>query len=176
MKFLRLYIKNLSKYDFVQQFNYKNISDIPRLEKIVLSFEYKTPTYRQVLSSLIALELISKVKPSLLTLKKSNVVLKLRAGSPVGCKVTLRKLKMLDFITNLFLILIPQDKHFRISVPKKIFLSSLSLDFKSLFLFDELKGNYNLLKNLNNLSVVLVTSTKNFSEFLFFMKTLKVNI
>jgi len=174
MKFLNLYLKNTLKYDFISHFNYKDISKIPSLKKIVLCFSYKSPTYRQILSSLMALELISKVKPKLLTLNKSNVVLKLRAGSPVGCKVTLKKLKMLEFLSILFLVLIPQDKQLEISLNEKKIINSLSLNFKSLYLFDELKDHYNLLKNLNNLSVVLVTDSKSFFEFLFLLKILKV--
>ena len=174
MKSLNLYLKNTLKYDFISQFNYKSLNKIPHLKKVVLCFSYKAPTYRQVLSSLMALELISKAKPKLITLDKSNVVLKLRAGSPVGCKVTLTKLKMLDFLSTLFLVLIPQDKQLKISLEKRKITNSLALNFKSIHLFDELKDHYNLLKNLNNLSVVLVTNSKSFSEFLFILKLLKV--
>ena len=175
MNFLNLYLKNTLKYDLISQFNYKSINYIPNLKKIVLCFSYKVPTYRQILSSLMALELISNTKPKLVTLNKSNVVLKLRAGSPVGCKVTLTKLKMLDFISVLFFVLIPKDKQLKISLNKKEKITnSLSLNFKSLHLFDELKDHYNLLKNINNLSIILVTSSKSFFEFLFILKILKV--
>jgi len=174
MQFFKYYLENILKYDFINRFNYNNISYIPSLEKVILCFEYKNPTYKQILNSLLALELISKSKADLLTLKKSNVSLKLRAGSPVGCKVTLKKLKMLDFISTLFLILIPQDKNFVINFSTKNYTKSLSFDFKSLFLFKELKDHYSVLKDLSNLSIVLITDSKNISEFVFFMKSLKV--
>jgi len=174
MKFFQFYVENTLKYDFINRFNYKSISSIPSLKKVVLCFEYNTPTYKQLLNSLIALELISKSKANLITLKKSNVSLKLRAGSPVGCKVSLKKLKILDFIAVVFLILIPQDKHSKINFLAKNSTKSLSLDFRSLFLFKELKDHYNVLKDLSNLSIVIITNSKNFSEFVFFMRLLKV--
>lgn len=176
MKFFQTYILNILEYDFINKFNYKNISEIPNIEKIILCFEYKNPNYRNILNSLLALELISKTKGSILTLRKSNVSLRLRSGSPVGCKVVLRNSKMLDFIANLSLFLIPKDKYFKDSFTVKSSDQNLSFDFKSLFLFNELNNDYNVLRDLSNLSIVMITKSKNYQEFLFLLKSLKIKI
>jgi len=168
------YYLNIVKYDLIHKFNYSNIFNIPSIVKLVLSFEYKKPTTKKILSSLLALNLIgSGAKGYIITTKKSNISLKLRAGNPVGCKITLRKLKMFDFLSKFFLIILPQDKILNKITKENIGLSNLSFKFKTLFLFSEFEQNYLLFKDLSNLTFVLVTNSKNFLEFLFLLKALK---
>lgn len=173
MKFFQSYLINILKYDFIRKFNYSSIDDITNLKNIVLCFEYRNPNYRQLLNSLLALELISNSKVKLITSKKPNVSLRIRAGSPVGCKVVLTNRKMLNFLSNLFLFIIPQDKSFKgVSVNKKN--SSINFDFKSLPLFHQLVDHYNILKDLTNLSIVVNTNSRTFSELIFLIRLLKL--
>lgn len=172
--FYSSYYLQIIKYDLIQKFNYSNILNIPKIIKLVLSFEYKKPTTKKVLSSLLALNLIGAgAKGSIITTKKSNISLRLRAGNPVGCKIILRKSTMFQFLSRFFLIILPQDKTLTKISGKNIEFNTLSFKFKTLFLFPEFEQNYLLFKDLNNLSFVLVTNSRNFLEFLFLLKTLK---
>jgi len=169
------YIKKIVEYDLLNKFSYSSIGEIPILHKIVLCFEYKNPSYKQILNSLLVLSLISnRTNISLLTLKNSNVSLKLRSGSPVGCKITLKGINMLEFLSTLFLVLLPQDKKFKGVKTKFNLKDAVSLNFRSLFLFDELKSNYALVRDLSSLSIVIVTSANNFSEIVFLLQSLKL--
>lgn len=175
--FFHSYLKDIVEYDLVTKFFYKKIKDIPVLKKVVLCFDYKNPSYKQILNSILALNIIgNQSNTTLLTLKKSNVVLKLRSGSPIGCKIILRKLKMLEFLSNLFLILIPQDKNFKGLVINSNIKNIISFNFKSLSLINALRDQYVLIKDLNSLSVTVTTNSKNLSELIFILKSLKLKL
>ena len=175
--FIQHYLKDIVEYDLSTKFFYKNIKDIPVFEKVILCFHYKNPNYKQILNSILVLNIISNQNNSvLLTLKKSNIVLKLRSGSPVGCKVVLRKIKMLEFLFNFILTILPQDKSFEGVVVNTKLNNTISFDFKSLFIFNSLKNHYILIKDLSNLSVNVTTSSKNLPEFLFLLKSLKFKL
>lgn len=175
--FVHSYLKDIVEYDLVTKFFYKKIKDIPVFKKVVLCFDYKNPSYKQILNSILALNIVGNhSKTILLTLKKSNVVLKLRSGSPVGCKIILRKLKMLDFLSNLLLILIPQDKNFKGLVINSKIKDTISFNFKSLSLFNSLRDQYVLIKDLNSLSVIVTTNSKTLSELIFILKSLKFKL
>jgi large subunit ribosomal protein L5 len=175
--FYHSYLKDIVEYDLVTKFFYTKIKDIPVFKKVVLCFDYKNPSYKQILNSILALNIIgNQSNVILLTLKKSNVVLKLRSGSPVGCKIILRKLKMLEFLSNLFLIMIPQDKNYKGLVINSNIKNIISFNFKSLSLFNAFRDQYVLIKDLSSLSVTVTTNSKNLSEFIFILKSLKFKI
>jgi len=101
MRFIRNYTKNFVKYDLLLKFNdYKKISQIPKLKKIILSYEFKKYDFKLLLSSIVALELITSQQPCITRSKVSNISLKIRKGNPIGCKVTLRKKIMEAFFLN----------------------------------------------------------------------------
>jgi len=175
--FFYSYIKDIVEHDLMTKFFYKKIKDIPVFKKVVLCFDYKNPSYKQILNSILALNVIgNQSNVTLLLLKKSNVVLKLRSGSPVGCKIILKKLKMLAFLSNLFLILIPQDKNFKGLVINSNIKNTISFNLKSLSLFNSLRDQYVLIKDLNSLSVTVTTNSKNLSELIFILKSLKFKL
>jgi large subunit ribosomal protein L5 len=91
------YYINIIKYDLVNKFYYKNHKKIPKLNKIILNFNCKNINFKLLISSIIALELITTQKSIITSSKKSNITLKIRKGNPIGCKVTLRKEKMYFF-------------------------------------------------------------------------------
>lgn len=174
MKFFQSYLLNILRYDLIRRFNYSSIKDIAYLKNVVLCFKYRNPSYNQLLNSLIALELISNSKAKFITSKKPNVSLRIRAGSPVGCKVILTNHKMLNFLSNLLLFIIPKDKIFKGASINKRSNNSVNFEFKSLYLFRELSDHYNILKDLTDLSIVVNTNSKTFSELLFLIRLLKL--
>jgi len=98
MQFFEYYSKNFVKYDLLNKFNYKAITHIPKFNKIVLSYEFKKPNLKLLLSAIIALELITTQKcGGIIQAKFSNITIKVRKGNPIGCKITLRKKSMYLF-------------------------------------------------------------------------------
>ena len=179
MNFLNTYLNNIILFDFITKFKKNSICSLPNLDKLILSFEYKKPTLKKILVSLLSLKLINgKInrKGKIIRTKRANISLKLRAGNPVGCKLTLRNKDLLNFIAKFLLIILPSDNTFsklkNISDNKMI-----SFQFVNLFLFEELCNNYHIFKELNKLSIVLVISNcKNFEELSFILKSLKIQL
>ena len=82
MQIFKYYYNNVIKYDVINKFYYKKYKQIPKIIKIVLSFNCKNLNIKQLLNSLIALELISAKKGFILVSKKSNILLKIKKGNP----------------------------------------------------------------------------------------------
>ena len=78
MQIFKYYYNNVIKYDVINKFYYKKYKQIPKIIKIVLSFNCKNLNIKQLLNSLIALELISAKKGFILVSKKSNILLKIK--------------------------------------------------------------------------------------------------
>jgi len=181
MNFFEQYYNNIIKYDFINKFYYKNHKNIPKLNKIVLNFNCKNMNLKLLISSILALELITNQKSIITSSKKSNIILKIRQGNPVGCKVTLRKEKMYNFFFRLISEIIPQFKTFnnflinQKIINKKKINSYIFTIPKVLFIY-ELEYHYHLFKDLPKLQVVIVTNFMSTFEFIYFLKSFKFPI
>ena len=113
MYFLKNYYQNIIQYDLINKFQYKNTKNLPQLQKIVLNFGYKNPNINILASSLLALELIASKRGTITTSKDSHILLKIRKGNPVGCKVILKKTLMYNFFAKLLIDIFPQVKEFK---------------------------------------------------------------
>ena len=178
MYFLENYYQNVIKYDLINKFQYKNLQNLPKLEKIILNFGHKNPNIQILASSLLSLELITTKRGTLTTTHNSHILLKIRKGNPVGCKVVLTKTLMYNFFTKLLVDLFPQMKEFKeFSFQKKnLQKNSFSLQLKNTFIFLELERNYNLFNNLSNLNITIVTNTSTHNELLFLLNSFKLII
>src|SRR3712207_4098133 len=99
----------------MEKFGYKNIMEVPKLEKVVINMgvgEAKENS-KNLESALADLELITGQKPIATRAKKSVANFKLRENMPIGCKVTLRKQKMYQFMDKLMNIAFPRVRDFR---------------------------------------------------------------
>lgn len=114
----------------VEKFKYKNIMQVPKLEKIIINMGVgEAKDDPKVLDSAIEdMTLIAGQKPVVTRAKKSVANFKIREGMPVGCKVTLRGERMYDFLSKLVNVALPRIRDFRGVSPKA---------------FDG-RGNYNL--------------------------------
>lgn len=171
MNFIEYYYKNVIKYDLLNRFHYKTLNKIPKLNKIVLNFGCKDSNFMQLVSPLIALELITSQKGLLTFSKKSNIVLKIRKGNPIGCKVILKKETMYLFLEKLILNILSNLTEFSINS-----LKSSSLTLKNPLIFSELEQQYYFFKNVPKLQITIVSNSKNFYELLFLLKSLKLLI
>lgn len=126
MYFLENYYQNVIQYDLINKYQYKNLQNLPRLKKIILNFGYKNSNIKVLASSLLALELIATKRGTMITTKSSHILLKLRKGTPVGCKVILKKKLMYQFFAKLLIDIFPQMKEF-----KEFYLQHESLQKKT---------------------------------------------
>ena len=101
MHILENYYSKIIQYDLINKFTYTRMEDIPKLKKIILNFGCKSDNIKVIAVSLFSLELIAARKGTLTKAKRSNILLKIRKGHPVGCVVVLRKNDMYDFLLKL---------------------------------------------------------------------------
>lgn len=172
MHFLEYYYFNIIKYDLINRFNYQNINDIPKLKKIILNFGCKTFELKKLSVYLLSLQLITAKKGSLTVSKQSNIVLKIRKGNPVGCKVVLVNTLMYAFLAKLLLEALPRLKN-KILLKKVLYKNTLTYNFENVLIFKELEKNYLFFSILRNLQVTFVTNTSSNEELFFLLSSFK---
>jgi len=177
MSILQNYYKKIVRYDLINKFEYTRIEHIPKLKKIILNFGCKSDEIKIISSSLFALELITTKEGSLTRAKRSNILLKIRKGYPVGCIVILKKVKMYDFLTKLLCEVFPNFKDFKeMAFAKNITSSSFSFTLKDLGYFKGLEKQFYLFSHLPPLNITLSTNTKTNEELLYLLQALKLPI
>ena len=177
MNSLEYYYKTIIKYDLINKFSYSNIKKIPELKKIVLNFGCKSSEIKELATSLLALELIINTNtPIFLTKSKQpNVLLKIRKGAPVGCKVILKKKTMYDFFLKLITEILPNLKNFEgINFKKSITNSNFSFTLKNLVTFKELETYFYLFEKLPPLNITIITNTSTKKELFFLINSFKL--
>lgn len=184
MRFLKNYAKNFVKYDLLLKFNdYKKISQIPKLKKIILSYEFKKYDFKLLLSSIVALELITLQKSSIIKSKVSNISLKIRKGNPIGCKVTLRRKLMDSFFFKLLneLLFKMQEIELNLNLIDSNLTThendkskTFSFKVKKGLIFTELEYNYQIFKFLPDLNINIITDTKNYKQLFMILKLYKI--
>lgn len=175
MHFLEYFHSKTLKYEFLNKFFYKNIKELPKLEKIILNFGGKSTDLKRLSLSILALELITSQKGKLTNAKKANILLKIRKGNPVGCKITLRKKRMFNFLEKTLVDIIPKIKNFNgLTVSRKIKKNVFSYELHDTLNFQELEEHYYLFNNLPNLDITFITKTNTKKELLFILKSFQL--
>ena len=146
-------------------FGYKNIMQVPRLEKIVLNMGLGEAIQNiKLLDAAVAeLKAISGQQPVITRAKKSIAAFKLRAGMPIGCMVTLRRKQMWDFLYKLLNIALARVRDFR-GVSTRAFdgRGNYSLGIKEHIIFPEI--DYDKIDRIKGLNVSVVTTAQNDDE------------
>jgi len=108
------YVKSV-KQQLMEQFNYKNPMQVPRLEKIVINMGVgeTTSDIKKMDAAIADLTAITGQKPQMVRSKKAIANFKLRRGLPIGAKVTLRGARMYEFLDRLVTIALPRVRDFR---------------------------------------------------------------
>ncbi len=144
------------------KFGLKNIFEVPRLEKIVVNIGVgEAVSDSKVINNAIEdLSLITGQKPVVTKAKKSIAGFKLRKGLNIGCKVTLRKKRMYEFLDRLVYIALPRVRDFK-GLSKKSFdgHGNYSIGIKEQIIFPEI--NYDNIDNIRGMDVCINTSAKN---------------
>ncbi|MBX6327462.1 MAG: 50S ribosomal protein L5 [Pseudolabrys sp.] len=117
---LKSYFDEVVRPQLAKRFNYTNAMQVPRITKVVLNMGIGegAADRKKVESAAADLSLIAGQKAVITKARKSIATYKLRAGQPIGCKVTLRKARMYDFLDRLVNIALPRIRDFRGLNPK----------------------------------------------------------
>ena len=148
-----------------QKFNYKNVMEIPRLEKVVINMGLGDckDNAKALETAVTELATISGQKPLVTKSKKSIANFKLRAGMNVGAKVTLRGDRMYEFTDKLVSIVLPRVRDFR-GVSAKAFdgRGNYSLGVREQLIFPEIE--YDKVEKIRGMEMVFVTTAKTDEE------------
>lgn len=150
-----------------KEFNYSSIMQIPKLEKIVLNRGVGDAVGDKKLIDATVEEftLISGQKPVVTYAKKSISNFKLREGMPIGCKVTLRRSRMYEFLDRFINVALPRVRDFR-GIPTKGLdgRGNYTMGIKEQIIFPEI--NVDKINNISGLDVTFVTSAPTDEEAL----------
>jgi len=149
-----------------EQFGYTNPMQVPKLEKIVINMGVgEAAADQKILDAAVAeLALISGQKPVKTVAKKAIAGFKIREGLPIGCKVTLRKTRMYEFLDRLVTIALPRVRDFRGVPANKGFdgRGNFALGLKEQIVFPEI--NYDKVSAIRGMDIVFVTTAKTDAE------------
>jgi large subunit ribosomal protein L5 len=149
----------------MDKFGYKNIMQVPRLEKIVINMGVgEAKDNSKVLDAAVSdMQLITGQKAVLTRAKKSVANFKIRENMAIGCKVTLRKNKMFQFADKLMNIALPRVRDFR-GVPTKSFdgRGNYALGIKEQLIFPEIE--YDKIDKVRGMDIIFVTTAKTDEE------------
>jgi large subunit ribosomal protein L5 len=149
----------------IETFKYKNIMEVPKLEKIVLNMGLGEAIHNIKLldSASEELKIIAGQQPVVTRAKKSIAAFKLRAGMPVGCMVTLRHRRMYDYYYKLVNIALPRVRDFRGLSGKALDgHGNYSLGIKEHIIFPEI--DYDKIDKIKGLNISIVTTAKTDEE------------
>ncbi|EMU0259276.1 50S ribosomal protein L5, partial [Neisseria gonorrhoeae] len=112
---LREFYKETVVPELVKQFGYKSVMEVPRIEKITLNMGVgEAVADKKVMEHAVSdLERIAGQRPVVTVARKSIAGFKIRDNYPVGCKVTLRRDQMFEFLDRLITIALPRVRDFR---------------------------------------------------------------
>ena len=148
-----------------KKFNYKNIMEVPRLEKIVLNMGVGEAIENSKFldTALEEMTVVSGQRPAITRAKKSISNFKLREGMPVGCFVTLRGWRMYEFLDRLINIAIPRVRDFR-GLPDRSMdgRGNFNLGLKEQIVFPEI--NYDKIEKIRGMNITIVTTAKSDEE------------
>lgn len=167
MAVTRLQEKYLSEAvkGMMDKFNYKNVNELPKVEKIVINIGCgDAVTNSKAIDSAIAdLTVITGQKPVVTKAKKSIAAFKLREGMPIGTKVTLRGERMYYFLDKLMNIALPRVRDFRGVNPKSFDgRGNYSLGMKEQLIFPEI--DYDKVEKVRGMDIIIVTTAKTDEE------------
>ncbi|MEG1483078.1 50S ribosomal protein L5 [Clostridium sp.] len=149
----------------IEKFGYKNIMEVPKLEKIVINMGVgEAKDNQKVLESAVSdLTIIAGQKPILTRSKKSVANFKIRENMALGCKVTLRKANMYEFADKLMSIALPRVRDFQ-GVSSKSFdgRGNYSIGIKEQLIFPEIE--YDKIDKVRGMDIIFVTSANTDEE------------
>ncbi|MFN2584074.1 50S ribosomal protein L5 [Neisseria gonorrhoeae] len=162
---LREFYKETVVPELVKQFGYKSVMEVPRIEKITLNMGVgEAVADKKVMEHAVSdLEKIAGQKPVVTVARKSIAGFKIRDNYPVGCKVTLRRDQMFEFLDRLITIALPRVRDFR-GVSGKSFdgRGNYNMGVREQIIFPEIE--YDKIDALRGLNITITTTAKTDEE------------
>jgi large subunit ribosomal protein L5 len=143
----------------VKKFSYKNVTEVPKVQKIVVSrgVGEAVSNPKALENTVEELQLITGQKPVVTKAKKSIASFKLRTGMKIGCLVTLRGQKMYDFLAKLINVALPRIRDFKGVNPKGFDgRGNYNLGFREQLIFPEI--SYDKVDKVRGMNVTIVTT------------------
>ena len=151
--------------DLIKEAGYSNLLQVPRLEKIVINMGIGEAVQdsKKVAAAVSELSLITGQKPITTKAKKSVAGFKLREGMAIGCKVTLRRDRMYEFLDRLLTIALPRVRDFRGLNPRSFDgYGNYAMGLKEQIVFPEI--DYDRIASVRGMDIIFVTSAKTDDE------------
>ncbi len=148
-----------------EKFGYKNRLEVPHLEKIVVNMGVGEATQdkKKVEAAAAEMQAIAGQKPVITKAKKSIAQFKLREGMPIGCKVTLRRDRMYEFLDRLVTIALPRVRDFRGLNPRSFDgRGNYAMGLKEQIVFPEI--NYDQIDKVRGMDIIVTTTAKTDEE------------
>jgi large subunit ribosomal protein L5 len=148
-----------------EKFGYKNRLEVPKLDKIVINMGVGEATQdkKRVETAAVEMQAIAGQKPVITKAKTSIAQFKLREGMPIGCKVTLRRERMYEFLDRLITIALPRVRDFRGLNPKSFDgRGNYAMGLKEQIVFPEI--NYDQVDKVWGMDVIVTTTAKTDEE------------
>ena len=148
-----------------EKFGYKNHMEVPKLEKITINMGVGEGSQdkKKVTTAAAEMELIAGQKPVITKARKSIAQFKLREGMAIGCKVTLRRDRMYEFLDRLVTIALPRVRDFR-GIPGDSFdgRGNYAMGVKEQIIFPEI--DYDKIDQIRGMDIIIVTTAKTDQE------------
>jgi large subunit ribosomal protein L5 len=148
-----------------EKFGYKNRLEVPKLDKIVINMGVGEATQdkKKVEAAAAEMQAIAGQKPVIAKAKKSIAQFKLREGMPIGCKVTLRRDRMFEFLDRLVTIALPRVRDFRGLNPKSFDgRGNYAMGLMEQIIFPEI--NYDQIDKVRGMDIIVTTTAKTDEE------------
>ncbi len=148
-----------------ERFAYKNPMQVPRLDKIVINMAVGKAVQdaKKLTNAQAELAKISGQKPTVCKARKSVANFKLREGMPIGCKVTLRRERMYEFLDRLINIALPRVRDFRGVSPKSFDgRGNYALGIREQIIFPEI--NFDDVEENRGMDIIICTTARNDEE------------
>ena len=174
---LQEHYKEVVRPELISAFNYGNQMEVPKIEKVVINMGVgeAASDSKKIEAAANEISLISGQKQVVIKSRKSVATFKLREGMSVGCKVTLRRDRMYEFMDRLINIALPQVRDFRGLSPKSFDgRGNYALGLKEQIVFPEI--DYDTVDEMRGMDIVIVTSAKTNDEARALLKGLNLPI
>ena len=148
-----------------EQFGYKSVMEVPRIEKITLNMGVgEAVADKKIMDHAVAdMTKIAGQKPVITKARKSIAMFKIRDGYPIGCKVTLRGKRMYEFLDRLVTVAIPRIRDFR-GIPVRSFdgRGNFNMGVREQIIFPEIE--YDKIDAIRGMNITITTTARNDEE------------
>lgn len=162
---LKQYYNDTVVAELMKQFNYNSVMEVPRIEKITINMGVGAAVADKKIMDFAVADLtkIAGQKPVVTVARKSIAGFKIRTGYPVGCKVTLRRERMYEFLDRLINIALPRVRDFR-GLSAKAFDQQGNYNFgvTEQIIFPEIE--YDKIDAIRGMNITITTTAKNNEE------------